>query len=64
MKHFHLLMVFQIRSNKRQWQILYQNDQILKLHHVVHMDLELNINVINKKRFIRKLKKLKEKIIS
>lgn len=57
-------MVFQIKSNKRQWQILYQNDQILKLHHVVHMDLELNINVINKKRFIRKLKKLKEKIIS
>lgn len=64
MKHFHLLMVFQIKSNKRQWQILYQNDQILKLHHVVHMDLELNINVINRKRFIHKLKKLKEKIIS
>lgn len=57
-------MVFQIKSNKRQWQILYQNDQILKLHHVVHMDLELNINVINRKRFIHKLKKLKEKIIS
>ena len=50
-------MVFQIKNNRKQWLTPYQKDQILKQPHVVRMASELSINVINKKRFIHKLRK-------